>query len=125
MSVAVLKMALLTRDGLIRSENLCQTTANDNMDCRRNTVHRRIFYYSLIPLFLNAANLVPDMIRVITTQTIVGPDNHVCEHSEPFFRDDVRLCPTIVIFTIGSFSYFICYLVIFKNVRKALICESC
>ena len=125
LSVAVLKMALLTRDGLIRSENLHQTSKNDNINRRRNTVHRRIFYYSLIPLFLNAANLVPDMIRVITPQTIIGPNNHVCEHSEQFFRDDVRLCPTIVIFTIGSFSYSICYLVIFKNLRKALVCESC
>ena len=115
-SVTIFKIAYMTKAGL---ENSCQVSGIN--DKKRQAMLKSIFYFSLIPFFLNILFVVHEALS-INTNLIQGPGEGVL--SDRMRQPDVQLTLTLVVFTIGSFSYYIGYWVLFPKLRNTLLCKS-
>ena len=115
-SVTIFKIAYMTKAGL---ENSCQVSGIN--DKKRQAMLKSIYYFSLIPFFLNILFVVHEALS-INTNLIQGPGEGVL--SDRMRQPDVQLTLTLVVFTIGSFSYYIGYWVLFPKLRNTLLCKS-
>ena len=112
-SIAVVKMFLMTRNGLRQSAKMSN---NKN----KQSVHYRLFVISLIPLFLSILFTATEVLDVIKP---ILKDKYGCEHHW-VIRDDVTLGLSASLFTFGSFVYFGGYLILFPQIRQT-VTECC
>ena len=105
-SILVVRLAWLTRSSLRESAQFSGRT---------KTFHRGIFYFSLIPLFLNI---------MFTGHEVLGLLQPIHGFHRLFLSDTHLLLIESAMFTLGSFFYLIGYLTIFPNVKKTILCQE-
>ena len=114
-SGSVIFLTHKTRIALLESENIANA-----QDQAKKAAHRRILCFSMIPLGINFFYLIPELLNEIfpPPQAVsllfvekVWPPMHV------------RSCITACMVTIGSFSYFIAYPIVFPAVRHFICCK--
>ena len=108
---AVTHLTHKTRLALTESENM-----NNAQDQAKRAAHNRILCFSMIPLGINFFYLIPELMSEISPapQTI----SLVMEEVTPPMH--VRSCITACMVTVGSFSYFIAYPIVFPAVGHFL-----
>ena len=104
-----------TRIALMESENMANA-----QNQAKESVHKRILCFSLIPLGINFFYLIPELLNEISPapQTLAFATDEV---TPPMH---VRSCITACMVTVGSFSYFIAYPIVFPAVRHFLCCRK-
>ena len=119
-SIVVIKLALKTKASLSDSETMAANQAEGERQRQRKALHRRLFHFSLIPLFLNFLFLVYEIFDI--GLPFVQHEKRVndCVMPHLFDRFGVKLVITAVVFTVGSFSYVVGCLLLFPKVREAI-----
>ena len=105
-SLVVVRLAWLTRAGLINSNRLLNRNSN---------LHVRIFYFSLIPLFLSAISTVHEVLELYLG---ISKD----ENSLPGHHIITGIQASVIM--IGTFFYCGGYLILFSNLRKIVLCKA-
>ena len=95
--IAVAKLALKTQKSLHESEKMGNKSPRDSL-------HRRIFYFTLMPLVVNLAYMFPQVIRILDINRVIGVHKKCIEM---FFlmRGPGLTCLTTCIFSVSSFGY--------------------
>ena len=110
-SIAVIKISLMTRNGLRQSAKMSNNNKN------KENAHRRLFIFSLIPLFLSILFTANEVLFVV--KSILRTDNLCYPHW--IFRHDVTFGISASFFTFGSLVYFGGYLILFPQIRQTVI----
>ena len=110
-SVAVARLAWLTRSGLITS---------DRTSKRNTRMYNRLFYFSLIPLFLNVIFTVHEVLNLLVP--ILDTENPLS--TIPFPDESVIARIQVSVITFGSLTYCMAYLILFSNVRNIFLCKA-
>ena len=101
-----------TRLGLLESENMANVRNQAKVSAQR-----RIFLFALVPLGINFFYLIPELlIEIFPNPQLISMDSGT---TPPVH---VRSCISACMVTIGSFSYFIAYPIVFPAVRRYLCC---
>ena len=121
-SVAVIRMTWLTKCALNESENMANVTEH------KKKVHLRLLIFSMFPLLLNLLFLVPEIWTVIISfsrfekganQTPENDD--LCEWENTLNRDGLPKVVELVTVTFSMFLYYVGYIVLYPNIRKAFV----
>ena len=107
-SVAVAKMAVLTRTGLRHSAKMSNNKT-------KQSTHHRLFIFSLVPLFMSIFYTVSEVFVII--HPILKTENNRCSW---FNREDIQFSISATLFTIGSFLFNGCFFLLFPKVRKTM-----
>ena len=113
-AAAVVRLSLKTKEALHQSSQMAASEA-------KASLHRRLFYFSLIPLFINVLFTFPEVLWLLDPI-----DQHVvdCEGQSILLRDDVRVCIAAATVTVGSFFYVVGFTLLFPKVRNAITCQK-
>ena len=124
-SMIVIRLALKTKASLNESESMTANQAEGERRQQRKTLHRRLFHFSLIPLFLNFLFLVYEIFDIGRPFVKLERQAMDCVAPHLFSQFWVQMVITAVVFTVGSFSYVIGCLVLFPKVREAIREVAC
>ena len=103
----------------VKTKLALKESAAMSPDKNKLSAHRRLFYFTLIPLGINVLNLVPEALDAASPLPQLY--NHHSTESI-IMRTDVRICITAVTATIGSFSYDLAFPILFPKVRSSMSC---
>ena len=111
-SWAAIRLAWLSRAGMKESSKMSK---------RQSTICVRIFYYSLIPLFLSLLFSVHEVFLLL--KPFIGRRSYL-EINIYFPKDDVITGIQVSVITFGSLLYCIGYVILFPNVKNVFSCNS-
>ena len=106
-TVAILKIAIETKAGLDESMNM-------NKNKRKQNVFKRLFYFTLIPIFLNFLFFGHEVLSL--NFAVLGKK---WDHT----KNLIQPITTLAVFTLGSFTYFAGFISLFSDLRKAVTCR--
>ena len=109
-TIAVVNMAKSVKQSLINSRNM----ANKN---EKFYLHLRLFYFTLIPIFLN---LLFATHEILSAMTAICIHNFCGKKLGNFIKSDLIACLTGANITTGTFVYFIGYFLLFSELRKVI-----
>ena len=109
-SVAVAKMAVLTRTGLRQSAKMSNNKT-------KQSTHHRLFIFSLVPLFMSIFYTVSEVFLII--HPILKTENNECT-KHWFYREGIQFSISATLFMIGSFLFNGCFFLLFPKVRKTI-----
>ena len=110
-AVAIVYMAIKTKAALRQSSSMTQ----DNSD-QKQDLHRRLFYFTLIPLGNNFFFFLPELLREIF------PESRLVSYN--IIPKPVETCLPASVVVVGSFAYFFGFPILFPKVREAMICQT-
>ena len=106
-TVAILRMAIMTKSCLDESMNM-------NKHKRKQNVFKRLFYFTLIPIFLNFLFVGHEALSI--NFAVFGAQ---WDHT----KNLIQPITTLVVFTLGSFIYIAGFISLFSDLRKAVTCR--
>ena len=109
-SITIVKIALKTRSAL---KDSVEMSPNE----RKSSLFRRLFAFTLIPLFLNFIYFAHDIMDVDYTYFHSSLGNWT-------FTTPTKVITTLSVFTLGSFIYFVGFIALFSNFRNGLVCKK-
>ena len=115
-AVAIFKISWKTKKALEESSKMAGSKT-------KTKLHRRLFYFSLIPFFLNIAFSIPEAITVLN-QRRETTLNLNCLTESWYQRDDVKNILMGLALPIAVISYIVAYLIIFPKLRGSFICKG-
>ena len=83
-------------------------------------LYRRLFGFSLLPLFLNLLYIIPEAMAG-KSYDLAKPN---CMKRTFFGKRDSKMCTMALIVTMGTFSYKVAYALLFPKVRAAMLCRN-
>ena len=110
-SVVAIRLALLTRKGILQSAKMSN---NQN-----KKLHHRLFFYSLTPLLINILNFIPELL-----DSLYPMFWNPCFGKTDLTLFNAFLCLKVTIFSLGSYIYFLTFLLLFPKVRDAYRCKK-
>ena len=115
-AVAIVKMSWKTKNALEESSKMVGSKA-------KTKLHRRLFYFSLIPLFLNIVFSIPESFDLLhqRRQTNMNLD---CFTEGWHQRDDVKMILMGLALPMAIISYIVAYLIIFPKLRASFVCKG-
>ena len=113
-AAAILKMSWGTKKALEESAKMAGSKS-------KIYVHRRLFYFSLIPLFLNIIFSIPESIAEFNQQRETN-FNLDCLTESWYQREDVRMILMGTVLPIAVILYIVAYLIIFPKLRARFLC---
>ena len=121
-SIAICRLAYMTKKGLSQSFEISQ-------DAKRKRKHQRIFYFTLIPFFLNLVFVGQEVMDwdFQTLGKIVTQDIALSEYISQNMGNingSASQIVRLVLFSLGSFAYTIGLFILFPHVRKMYVCHS-
>ena len=117
-SIIIMRMGLSVLKSLKESMQM----GGDSSSNKRH-VYRRLFYFCLIPLVLNALLLIPEFFWVGNIITLANAFDD-CDETNIFSRHPIVYGLQAGIFTFGTYIYYLAFLVLFRTVRQAFICKK-
>ena len=115
-AAAVMRMAWRTKKALAESAKMAGTKAKVNL-------HRRLFYFSLIPFFLNVVSSIPEAITEVTQERGTYLDKDCLKHGW-YKRVDVKEIMLGTVLPLACISYIVAYLIIFPQLRARFFCKE-
>ena len=115
-AIAIVRMAWKTKKALEESAKMAGSKAKVNL-------HRRLFYFSLLPFCLNVVSSIPEAITELTQHTGTGVDFDCLTHSW-YQRVEVKEIMLGTVLPIACISYIVAYLVIFQQLRAFFLCKG-
>ena len=88
----------------------------------RAALFKRLYYFCLIPQFVNVLNLVPETLFLISK--VVDNKRNTCERETFFEGTEIFFVVKLIFFSFGSFAYYICFLMAFPKVRSFFLCKK-
>ena len=110
-SLMTSRMAFMTRERLIESAEFSQNQ-------KVVVLQKRLFIFSLLPLFLNILNLGPETLDVMYDMVW-----NQCNGDSDSLIFQIRICLNVLVFALNNFVYLMGYFVLFPNVRGAFQCN--
>ena len=122
-AVVVCRLALLVRRSLKDSSRL----QGEQQGRGKKALYRRLFYFCLIPQFLNFAFLVSEIaisIHTTTGMNIQAFSKNNCHVTDvlqwTYIWKNIKACT----FAFGSLTYYLAFVVLFPSVRDTFMCKS-
>ena len=112
----VAKLSWNTKKSLDESANMAGDKA-------KHALYRRLFVFSLLPLFLNLFFVIPEAISEGSSYDLDNIRTD-CKSIGFFERMDVKLCGQALLIPLGSLSYIVAYTTMYPNIRGALLCKG-
>lgn len=121
-SVVIVKKSLRTRKSLKELAAIGNAQNNSKRES-----HKRIFYFSLIPLLNNILSFWPDTIErvepLVEIVHLLKEDFSYNNNNFLILSDDFILITQATVFSFISFSFLVGYLVFFPSIRQKFFCR--
>ena len=112
-SVMIIIIATRTRKALKGSADMSSNNKNN-----KGTLYRSLFFFTLIPLGLNFWYLFSECLDEIWPLS----DFQTCQLRGPLSRKDIRMYISSCTATVGSFTYFVAFPLLFPKVKQSIMC---
>ena len=115
-AAAITRMAYKTKKALEESAKMAGSKAKVNL-------HRRLFYFSLMPFFLNIISSIPEAITELTQRRGTYLDMN-CLTQSWYQRVDAKEIMLGTVLPFACVSYIVAYMVIFQQLRARFLCKG-
>ena len=111
-------LAYKVKRSLTESEGMAETNE------AKRRVHRRLFWFTTIPIFMNFFFLLPEILSLLAPMHRSSYKKLAIDCNSFIRRKEVQVSINAVMVMIGSFSYFVGYVLLIKKIRAFIFCKK-
>ena len=116
-AIVVSRLAFLVRKSLLETSQV-----GGELTDEKKALYSRLFYFCLIPLFLNFLFLIPEVLFAVSNIFVSYRDD--CFYPAFFRKKNVLMVVLQSSFALGSLTYYFAFIALFPAVRNTFLCTT-